>query len=248
MSTSHIGGLLAIGAIVPMQFLGSRRGLAETLGNGQAPGFAAIGISDSDAGAAHASAIGGIAIGPDSFAQTADATHPCVTGGSHATDCGKGNIAIGTSSETTNDFAAAAASSPMPAASTLRPLAPTPWRAARTARLSAMVQTPWATAAQLMVSTARQAGLTVRPSEGWQMPWGAAALLSAPRRLPTATSPLPSALSPPRRTQQLRWAITRTRAPSMPSPSERPARPVIALPVHPPRVMTPSPSAAMHRP
>src|SRR6516225_5864119 len=107
MSTSHIAVLLAIGAIVPMQFLVSRPGLAETLGNGFADGFAAIGISDSDAGGARASAIGGIAIGPDSFATTKDATHPCTDSGSHVTDCGQGNIAIGTTSQATNDFAVA---------------------------------------------------------------------------------------------------------------------------------------------
>jgi hypothetical protein len=66
LSTSRIAVLLAIGAIVPMQSFVSRPGLAETLGNGEAKGFAAIGISDSDAGAATATAIGGIAIGPDS--------------------------------------------------------------------------------------------------------------------------------------------------------------------------------------
>jgi hypothetical protein len=65
MSISHIAMLLAIGAIVSMQSLAPRPGLAETLGNGNADGFAAIGISDSDAGSARATAIGGIAIGPD---------------------------------------------------------------------------------------------------------------------------------------------------------------------------------------
>ena len=97
MSTSHIAVLLAIGAIVPMQSFVSRPGLAETLGNAEAKGFAAIGISDSHAGPAHATAIGGIAVGPDSQAFTQDATHPCA-GGSDATDCGQGNISIGTSS------------------------------------------------------------------------------------------------------------------------------------------------------
>src|SRR2546430_15024663 len=106
ISTSHIAVLLAIGAIVPMQSFVSRLGLAETLGNGEAKGFAAIGISDSDAGAATATAIGGIAIGPDSQAFTQDATHPCA-GGSDATDCGHGNIAIGISSGATNDDAVA---------------------------------------------------------------------------------------------------------------------------------------------
>jgi hypothetical protein len=106
MSISHIAMLLAIGAIVPMQSLAPRPGLAETLGNGNADGFAAIGISDSDAGSARATAIGGIAIGPESFALTKDATHPCA-GGSDATDCGHGNIAIGISSQATNDFAVA---------------------------------------------------------------------------------------------------------------------------------------------
>src|SRR5262249_3379572 len=106
MSVNHIAVLLAIGAIVPMQSFVSRPGLAETLGNGEAKGFAAIGISDSDAGAAHATAIGGIAVGPDAQAFTQDATHPCA-GGSDATDCGHGNIAIGISSGATNDFAVA---------------------------------------------------------------------------------------------------------------------------------------------
>jgi trimeric autotransporter adhesin len=106
MSISHIAMLLAIGAIVPMQSLAPRPGLAETLDNGNADGFAAIGISDSDAGSARATAIGGIAIGPESFALTKDATHPCA-GGSDATDCGHGNIAIGISSQATNDFAVA---------------------------------------------------------------------------------------------------------------------------------------------
>jgi hypothetical protein len=106
MSRNHIAVLLAIGATVPMQSLAPRPGLAETLGNGEADGFAAIGISDSDALGARATAIGGIAIGSESFALTKDATHPC-TGGSDATDCGHGNIAIGISSQSTNDFAVA---------------------------------------------------------------------------------------------------------------------------------------------
>jgi hypothetical protein len=106
MSTSHIAVLLAIGAIVPMQVVVSRPGLAETLGNADALGFAAMGISDSDAGPAHASAIGGIAVGPDAQAFTSDAAHPC-TGDSDRTDCGHGNIAIGISSGATNDFAVA---------------------------------------------------------------------------------------------------------------------------------------------
>src|SRR6266566_77383 len=106
MSANRIAVMLAIGAIVPVLFLVSRPGLAETLGNGEAKGFAAVGISDSDAGAATATAIGGIAIGPDSQAFTQDATHPCA-GGSDATDCGHGNIAIGISSGASNDFAVA---------------------------------------------------------------------------------------------------------------------------------------------
>jgi hypothetical protein len=106
MSANRIAVMLAIGAIVPVLFLVSRPGLAETLGNGEAKGFAAVGISDSDAGAATATAIGGIAIGPDSQAFTQDATHPCA-GGSDATDCGHGNIAIGISSGATNDSAVA---------------------------------------------------------------------------------------------------------------------------------------------
>jgi hypothetical protein len=106
MSTSHIAMLLAIGAIVPMQSLALRPGLAETLGNGQAPGFAAIAISDSAAGAAGAIAVGGIAIGPDSSARTQNATQPC-TSPAPFTDCGHGNIAIGITSGATNDFAVA---------------------------------------------------------------------------------------------------------------------------------------------
>src|SRR5262249_27087503 len=101
MSANHIAVLLAIGAIVPMQLLESRPGFAETLGNGAANGFAAIAISDSAAGFATTAAIGGIAIGPDAHAFTQDATHPSTT------NCGQGNIAIGTSSEASNDFAAA---------------------------------------------------------------------------------------------------------------------------------------------
>jgi hypothetical protein len=77
MSKSHIAMLLAIGAIVPMQSLALRPGLAETLGNGQAPRFAAIAISDSAAGPAGTTAVGGIAIGPDSSARTQNATQPC---------------------------------------------------------------------------------------------------------------------------------------------------------------------------
>jgi hypothetical protein len=46
ISRSHIAVLLAIGAIVPMPSLVSRPGLAETLGNANAPGLAAIAISD----------------------------------------------------------------------------------------------------------------------------------------------------------------------------------------------------------
>src|SRR5262245_13614162 len=106
ISGSHVAVLLAIGAIVPMQVLVSRPGLAETLGNAEAKGFAAIGVSDSDAGPARATAIGGIAIGPDSTAFTQDATHLCA-GGSDAIDCGHGNIAIGISSGATKDFAVA---------------------------------------------------------------------------------------------------------------------------------------------
>ena len=105
MSANHIAVLLAIGAIVPMQLLESRPGFAETLGNGAANGFAAIAISDSAAGFATTAAIGGIAIGPDAHAFTQDATHPCM--GTPTTNCGQGNIAIGTSSEASNDFAAA---------------------------------------------------------------------------------------------------------------------------------------------
>jgi hypothetical protein len=105
MSTSHIAVLLAVGSIVPMQLLNPRPGLAETLGNGAANGFAAIAISDSAAGFATTAAVGGIAIGPDAHAFTQDATHPCM--GTPTTNCGQGNIAIGTSSEASNDFAAA---------------------------------------------------------------------------------------------------------------------------------------------
>jgi hypothetical protein len=106
ISRNCIAVLFAVGTLVLMHSLAPKPGLAETLGNGDAKGFAAIGISDSDAGAAIAIAIGGIAIGPDSNAFTKDATHPCA-GGSDATDCGQGNIAIGTSSGASNDFAVA---------------------------------------------------------------------------------------------------------------------------------------------
>ena len=106
ISKSHIAVLLAIGAIVPMQSLGPRLGLAETVGNGVANGFAATAISDPAAGPAGTTAIGGIAIGPDSSARTQDATHPC-TGSPPFTNCGHGNIAIGISSGATNDFAIA---------------------------------------------------------------------------------------------------------------------------------------------
>jgi hypothetical protein len=106
MFRSHIAVLLAIGAIVPMQSLGLRPGLAETLGNGVANGFAAIAISDSAAGPAGTTAVGGIAIGPDSLARTQNATQPC-TGSPPFTNCGHGNIAVGISSQAINDFAVA---------------------------------------------------------------------------------------------------------------------------------------------
>src|SRR4029434_221142 len=106
MSRNHIAVLLAIGATVPMQSLAPRPGLAETLGNGEADGVAALGISDCDGLGARATAIGGIAIGSESFALTKDATHPC-TGGSDATDCGHGKLTIGHSSPYTHDFAVA---------------------------------------------------------------------------------------------------------------------------------------------
>jgi hypothetical protein len=63
ISKSHIAVLLAIGAIVPMQSLVSRPGLAETLGNGSALGLAAVAISDSAGPGAGAGAVNGIAIG-----------------------------------------------------------------------------------------------------------------------------------------------------------------------------------------
>src|SRR5262245_35445332 len=105
MSTSHIAVLLAIGAVVPMQLLNPRPGLAETVGNGQAEGFAAVAISDSAAGFATTAAIGGIAIGPEAEAFTKDATHPCM--GTPTTNCGHGNIAIGISTRARNDFGVA---------------------------------------------------------------------------------------------------------------------------------------------
>ena len=213
MSTSHIAVLLAIGAIVPMQFLESRPGLAETLGNADAKGFAAIGISDSDAGAATATAIGGIAVGPDAQAFTQDAAHPCA-GGSHAIDCGHGNIAMGSRRERPATSPSRSANSARPAASIARRLAPMQMRLGPAASPPATPQPP----AELF-----------RSPSGPTRPRPAARLPSAVRRVRAPAIPSPWDRAAPRPAGVRLRPVPRPTPPeTIPSPSAPRPRPLPA--------------------
>jgi len=200
ISQSYIAMLFAIGTIVPMQLLDSRRGLTETLGNGSALGLAAVAISDSAGPGAGAGAVNGIAIGVQATASNPNL--PC--SGQPTTNCGNDMIAIGALAQATKDSSLAVGFK-----SRANGIGSSAFGVSSSAGGNA--SSAYGSDSNAQGDNSAAFGFNAKSVGAAASPW-------APVPPPTDLSRLPSASSHPRRTQQLRWVITRERAASMPLP------------------------------
>jgi hypothetical protein len=198
ISKSHIAVLLAIGAIVPMQSLGPRPGLAETVGNGVANGFAATAISDPAAGPAGTTAIGGIAIGPDSSARTHIPARVLLR--SRIADMVTLPLVSHQELPTTSPLQSASSARPPP--STVRRLAAIPMLSGAAASPQALVRpltassrSPLGTAPSLLTQRSRSAVRRTR-AVAVRLPWDKAPRRPAVARLRPVLRPTPRETTP----------------------------------------------------